>query len=264
MLGKLIKHEFRATARVMGPLYLALLVLALCANASARVLESSRTRFLTTMGIVVLVLFSVAIVAVCVMTLVVMIHRFRTNLLGSEGYLTLTLPATIHEQLWSKLIVSAVWSLATIAAVCLAAVIAVFRISYVSGLLHTVSHALQQITSYYALNGLAFAVELLILLILASMACCLQFYGAMAVGHSFSSHKGLLSVAFFFGFLIIQQILGTVGLFNWSDLNFAHWNLSGMAGMHAFMGIAIACTAIYGAVYYVLTFLMLKHRLNLE
>ena len=48
-----------------------------------------------------------------VMSLVVMIQRFYKNVLGDEGYLTLTLPVNVHEILWSKLIVSFVWFLAT-------------------------------------------------------------------------------------------------------------------------------------------------------
>ena len=40
MLTKLLKHEFRATARIMGPLYLVLLAVALGFNFSARLMDS--------------------------------------------------------------------------------------------------------------------------------------------------------------------------------------------------------------------------------
>ena len=39
MLTKLLKHEFRATARIMGPLYLVLLAVALGFNFSARLMD---------------------------------------------------------------------------------------------------------------------------------------------------------------------------------------------------------------------------------
>ena len=40
MLMKLLKHEFRATARIMGPLYLILLAAALAANLTAGLLDA--------------------------------------------------------------------------------------------------------------------------------------------------------------------------------------------------------------------------------
>ena len=42
-----------------------------------------------------------------------LIQRFYKNLLRDEGYLMLTLPASVHQQVWSKLIVSSVWFIIT-------------------------------------------------------------------------------------------------------------------------------------------------------
>lgn len=270
MLGKLMKHEFRATARVMGPLYLALLLLAAGANGSARLLSSTQNRFLITMGGIELFVFGLVIVALCVMTLVVMINRFRTNLLGNEGYVTFTLPASVHEQVWSKLLVSTVWAVATAVAVCLASVIAVFRVSYVSSIVEDIREMMQRMNSYYALNGTAFVLELLVLLIVGCFGICLEFYAAMAVGHSFAKHKTLLSVVFFFLFQIVMQVIGTWTLFttgnsNWME-NLFHQisNANAVTAMHTFMGVAIAFAAMVAAVYYFLTTYMLSKHLNLE
>ncbi len=270
MLGKLMKHEFRAMARIMGPLYLALLLLAVGANGSARLLSSTQSRFLATMGGVELFVFGLVIVALCVMTLVVMINRFRTNLLGNEGYVTFTLPASVHEQVWSKLLVSTVWALATAVAVCLAGMIAVFRVSYVSSIAEGIREMVQRMSSYYALNGAAFSLELLALFIVGCFGICLEFYAAMAVGYSFAKHKTLLSVVFFFLFQIVMQVIGTWGLFttgnsNWmGDLSYRLSNANTIAAVHTFMGVTIAFAAVVAAVYYFLTTYMLSRHLNLE
>ena len=113
MLRKLMKHEFRATGRVMGPLFGLLLIAAIAARFSVGVLLESSARFLNLLGGLFTTAFVIAIVGVCVMSLVLMINRFRTNLLGDEGYIMFTLPASVHQQIWSKLIVSAVWFIAT-------------------------------------------------------------------------------------------------------------------------------------------------------
>lgn len=38
-----------------------------------------------------------------------MVVRFRNNLMTDEGYLMFTLPVSVHQLLWSKLLVSMLW-----------------------------------------------------------------------------------------------------------------------------------------------------------
>ena len=101
-------------------------------------------------------------------------------------------------------------------------------------------------------------------------AMCLQFYAALAVGHSFANHKMALSVLFFFVFqFVVQMVCGTllVTLSNGplqhllAGLNF---QVSGMAAIHVAMLGMIVLAVLYGAVFYVVTTITLKKRLNLE
>lgn len=263
MLGKLLKHEFRATGRIMGPLYLVMVALALCANLSARVLDASDSRLLNVLSGLVIAAFVAAIIGTCVMTLVLMVNRFRTNLMSDEGYVMFTLPVSVHQLVWSKIIVSTAWFVATFIVVALSGLIASFRLAYVSDFVARIGEFFRQVTTYYAINGAAFLVEALVLAFLGCAALCLLFYAAMAVGHSFANHKALLSVVFFFAFQFATQLAGTLGIFGLGDLNIV-WSFSTMAAIHAAMGAAIATTLIYGAVFYVITTLMLKKHLNLE
>ena len=107
MLGKLMKHEFRATARIMLPVMGAMVALALLANLSIRGLAGnlSDIPMLRILFVLIIIFFSVAVVATIVMSLVIMVSRFYRNLLKDEGYLMFTLPVSVHELIWSKLIV---------------------------------------------------------------------------------------------------------------------------------------------------------------
>ena len=69
MLRKLMKHEFRATGRIMLPLYLILLATAIGANFSTRGLLETDYQVLDLLGGLLVVAFGVAIVAVCVMSM---------------------------------------------------------------------------------------------------------------------------------------------------------------------------------------------------
>ena len=103
MLRKLLKHEFRATARIMLPLFGLLVLASVGANLSIRGMLDSDSTFLSTLGTILIMLFTVAIVAVGIMAFILMINRFYKNLLQDEGYVMMTLPVSIHQQIWSKL-----------------------------------------------------------------------------------------------------------------------------------------------------------------
>ena len=60
MLIKLMKHEFRATGRIMLPLYLVLLVTAVGANFTTRGLLSTQYKLLDVLGALLVMAFVVA------------------------------------------------------------------------------------------------------------------------------------------------------------------------------------------------------------
>lgn len=274
MRRKLLKHEFRATGRVMLPLFLVLLGTAVGANLSVRVLLDTPNKVLDILGGLLIVAFVIAIFGVCVMSMVVMVQRFYKNLLQDEGYVMMTLPVSVHQHIWSKLIVSAVWFALTLIVVGLACLIMAADV----GVIHQIAKGFQELfrelcrhlTAYYAINGTALAVEFLVLCFVGCCAMCLQFYASLAIGHSFSSHKMAWSVLWFFVTLFAMQFLGGSGivlldetwlhhlLLGWTD------NISGMTAMHWSMLALIAGEVLYGAIFYFLTTYFLKRRLDLE
>ena len=269
MLIKLMKHEFRATARIMGPLYLILLAVALGFNFSARLMDSS-SFVLNMMAALIVMAYVIAVIAVFVVAFILMLQRFYKNLLGDEGYLMFTLPVSIHQHMWSKLIVSAVWFIVTGVVVILSMFVAAADVRFFTGLLDLFPDLLEAMNAYYAVNGTAFLLELLALMFATCMGISLQFYAALAVGHSFANHKMALSVLFFFVFqFVVQMVCGTllVTLSNGplqhllAGLNF---QVSGMAAIHVAMLGMIVLAVLYGAVFYVVTTITLKKRLNLE
>lgn len=265
MLRKLMKHEFRATGRVMGPLFGLLLIAAIAARFSVGVLLESSARFLNLLGGLFVTAFAIAIAGVCVMSLVLMINRFRTNLLGDEGYIMFTLPASVHQQIWSKLIVSAVWFIATGLAVVAAGFILVAQQGFWLEIRRGFAEIFRHLTAYYAFNGTAFLFELLALIFVGCCVLCLEFYAAMAIGHSFANHKVLYSVLSFLGLQFVMQLLsGGILVGTNYDLLTVSLPSDGVLAMHSVMLTVIASTAVFGAVYYVITTMFLKKRLNLE
>lgn len=102
MLGKLIKHEIRHSARYTMSIYMA--VAALVAIMGLALI--TKTTWIGLMGCMALYITGIAAVIV---TLVSVIKNFYDTLYGRQGYLTFTLPVKCSTLLISKVIVSFMW-----------------------------------------------------------------------------------------------------------------------------------------------------------
>ena len=207
MLMKLLKHEFRATARIMGPLYLILLAAALAANLTAGLLDAD-SFILNIVSALIVMAWFVAVIGVFIVAFILMLQRFYKNLLGDEGYLMFTLPvsrppARVEQADRLRRVVPPHRRGGGPVGAVLA-----FNVSFLTDLAEVFPKLFEQLNAYYAFNGTAFMLEGLILLFAGCMTFSLQFYAALAVGHSFPNHKMALSVVFYFVFQFAMQILG--------------------------------------------------------
>lgn len=276
MLGKLLKHEFRATGRIMLPLMGALLALALMANLSIRGMTSSLSDIpaLRILFILILIFFGMGIVAVGVMALVVMVSRFYRNLLKSEGYLMFTLPVSVHELIWSKLIVSLVWFFATALFIFLILALTGLNLSGTNlEMIFSEFPSWSEVVRELDELGIRGALTQLIawsavIMLLGAIVSCLHFYGAMALGHMFTKNKVLLSVVFFilisFAFNTMEMGYGLSGIAMEAqslDMDTAKEGIrfASRVCMHACI-----MQVVQAAVLYLATALGLKRGLNLE
>ena len=93
MLGKLIKYEFKATGRLLIPLYGALIIFAFISKIFMGDFLYNSDSILGNIPQILAILIYVGImVAIFVVTVFIIIQRYRTNLLCDEGYLMNTIP----------------------------------------------------------------------------------------------------------------------------------------------------------------------------
>ncbi len=276
MLGKLIKHELRATARTMLPLFAVLSVLSVIAGFSMRQIEfrQDMPAFVEMVLLILFVAFFCAMVATIVMAYVVMISRFYKNLLGDEGYIMLTLPVSAHSHVWAKLIVSAIWFAATAAVIGLLLGLFTFLVS--GSDVHQIIEAMPSAKEFFAMfmgqsgysafSFVLFVVEAVLVAIVGMLHICLRFYSAMAVGHSFSDRKLLHSVLAFVAISFVMSIIeAVVGIAMGLDfgaqimLNYRSFGY----GMNMMMLKALVLALVETAVLYGITVFCLKKKINL-
>ena len=280
MLGKLIKHEFRATGRLMAPLFGALVLLALVVRANDLVFQhvESYSAFLNILNTLLIIAYVLALLGVMVFSTVLMIKRFHQNFLTDEGYLMFTLPTSVHSLLWSKLITAALFFIFTFLAEALSVAIVVWRGGLAREMFTGFADLFRAMDSYYMANGLAFALEMLALLFVSLLVTCLLFYAPMSIGYSFANHKGLLSVVFYFVIQAVLQIFGVAvlaGAVNetafhrlltdaMDNLGRIDTPVTAMQAAHGTMLLALFTELFLGAILYLLTYFMLRKHRNLQ
>ena len=280
MLGKLIKHEFRATGRLMAPLFGALVLLAHVVRANDLVFQhvESYSAFLNILNTLLIIAYVLALFGVMVFSTVLMIKRFHQNFLTDEGYLMFTLPTSVHSLLWSKLITAALFFIFTFLAEALSVAIVVGRGGLAREMFTGFADLFRAMDSYYMANGLAFALEMLALLFVSLLVTCLLFYAPMSIGYSFANHKGLLSVVFYFVIQAVLQIFGVAvlaGAVNdtafhrlltdaMDNLGRIDTPVTAMQAAHGTMLLALFTELFLGAILYFLTYFMLRKHRNLQ
>ena len=275
MLGKLLKHEFKATARTMLPMFGVVVLLSVLANLGFAQIADSENGALDILFGLFIFAFFLGLFTMGVMAMVVMIQRFYKNVLGDEGYLTLTLPVNVHEIVWSKLIVSFVWFLATGLIAMAAVFVAVFTLTYTEfgEMFRSMPSFSEMLRLFFDQSGVtpwqltSFILQVLAMIILSSLTVCLHFYASMALGYSFSNNKLLLSVVFFiaisFFFSFVSSLLGIFA----DGLAMTVTVEAGSSVMATLQELSLGSmiyTLIEGVVLYLLTTYCLKNRLNLS
>ena len=263
MLGKLLKQDFRATARIMLPLYAAVPVLGLFTGLITRLCENQNGFLIRAIGALVSFVFSLSLIAAVETTVVLMILRFYRNLMTDEGYLMFTLPVSTTELICSKLIVSVVWFLGALAVDALGLLVTGRFGSYQDAVRFQVTYTFGMPMTGAQSAGLI--IEFVAFLLLCCVALCLMTYAAMAIGQSFKKNKGLMSVVFFFVLWIGTRIVLTLifGAFYWPATSAVN-TMTVLQALWTVLGCACVGALAFCAGFFFLTHGMLRKHLNLQ
>lgn len=209
MLGKLLKYELKATSRVFLLLYPAIILLAFVNKIMGSILKHSSSNFALLPQGIFGMLYFILIVAVCVVTLVLIIQRFYKNLVGSEGYLMFTIPVSSTSLILSKLITAIIWAVASVSTI----IASIFILVYYDGIFADISNGMsvviQALNEYDmpAAGIIAYAVAFMVISLLFSI---LTVYTSISIGQLSTKNKLLTSIGAFFGISVLNQVLGTI------------------------------------------------------
>ncbi|HHV10342.1 MAG TPA: hypothetical protein GXX75_08715 [Clostridiales bacterium] len=261
MLGKLLKHELKATGRLLLPLFLILAVLTVM-NRIVSYLDIFKGVLSVIPGLIIFA-YTISIIAVFVVTSVLIIYRFYKNLMTDEGYLMFTLPAKTRELIDSKLIISFLWSLVSIAAVILSLIVVFSGYSYYPDMKHALAMLFRELASSLGNYATLFYVELIVMTLLSIINSTLMIYVSIAIGQLINGHKIIGSIGAYIGLSTVLQVL-SVALMAIANLAFGNTFQDITSVPRIIFPFSLAFQLVTSIAFYLGTDFLFKRKLNLE
>ena len=263
MLGKLLKYEFKATSRILLPLYGALLIFAFIVKIFIGTkLDGVNMDFLGGIPAVVSIFtYGATMAAVFIVTIFIIIQRFYKNLLGDEGDLMKTLPA-------SKLISAIIWSLVSIFVAILSIIIMMYNREAFGNFFSIIPEAFSKAYSEFGGLLILVGIEFLVAGLLQLALNITLIYTSISIGHLLPKMKILGS---FGAFIVLNIIMNTIfssimllipnSFSEYMSLVFQ----SNMTALVHLIGLGAAfINALWFTIFFLITRYILKNKLNLE
>lgn len=224
MLKKCLKHEWKASWKHMALLNGAAVFMGILGGFG--ILFSMHRNLPDLLVVLYIVAYILVLLGSAVMTTILMIQRYYKNLFTDQGYLTNVLPVSATDQILSKLLVFAIWSilngiclLLSVGFLFLPAAIEYFTTTSVSFAdfwnfgWTQLSCILKEAFDLLGLTNLAGRILYTILGFLASTGFhILLIYASISIGSLISGHKILAAVLTYLAATTLIQIFSGLGV----------------------------------------------------
>ena len=253
MLGKLIKYDLKALAKILAPLWGVLLVMGLIFGISIR---SNLDGIGNTMIVFSLVVIVAVIVAIFVMNVIIVIQRFWNGLLQEEGYLMFTLPVTTRSLILSKVISALIISCGTALVISLLGV-EIIAISPVK-LMDTVTYFGNWVIKVHAGPWIGYGAVIAVVGLLSGIY---HIYAAMVIGQLSNGNRFLFA---FVAYAVLSIIVSLIGIPSMTNLDNMGSSLQNTFGFDSDLWIYLVENIVIIIIYHIVTEVILTKKLNLE
>lgn len=282
MLGKLMKHEWRATKRILIPVNLTIIIITVveCLLFACDVLYHKNSIPLV---FLLILLYALSLIALATVSSIYLYVRFYKNLFTHEGYLMFTLPVTPLQLVNSKLIIGMVWTFINIilSAGSLFAIVfsgtyfsakhGVMKEDFLADLSSVLSGGTTTATSFKEIFGYSvpeFLIVCVITLLISSFFSLAMGYLAIALGQLIEKYKLACSIGFYIALYVVTQIISSCFMIivNIRNITNASEDFLG-ASMNIYQSVLPATAVlslILGIVFYIITLLIIRKKVNLD
>ena len=261
MLSKLIKHEFRALSRFLLPIHILLLVACLIGRF---MFQAMAMMDLPNVILIVSFVFLISIwIVVPCATSILIVVRYYKSLYTDEGYLTLTLPATRGQLLFSKAFAACVWSILDLAIVIAGLAIVVI----IPQVYQNSAEALNELEKALEMSPSLFFWSTVGISVVGCFGNVALYYFSVSIGQLLSSHRDArskslltLQISTVFSVLMLNRHVCQLDMI---ILSASSDSLATTAFLSSYKASAILCILetflFFGGTYY-----LLKKKTNLN
>ncbi len=269
MLGKLFKHEFKATGRHYLLMYSVFFVITLF-NKLFLELSVPNNRFFSYFQNIFMLFFVLMCAAIFILSSVLVVYRFYKNLMCDEGYLMFTLPVKVGEHIIVKAVTSFVWIVLSTIIFFLSILILVCGHG-LGDFFSVCSKFIQELSIYYGVQLNLFIFIYVCTFLVGILYNILQSYFAISIGQLVGKHRILASIGAYFAInFVLQNIFGFLFIFTNTidpDLFVIDEIKKAESIIHylnTFGIISLVLSIILTVVFYFATKLVLTKKLNLD
>lgn len=284
MLGKLLKHDFKSTGKVLIPLNLLLVIVTIIGSVLLGTKILQRDEMLP-LAIILLFTYILVLFAISIITSIFLVVSYYRNMFSSQGYLTFTLPASTWSIFNSKVITGFCWILVTTLLTFLSAITLIGSACGFENLGSVISVVFSTDLSSGSVNGATVLamigytpMQFLLLMILMFLAACFYTisvcYGSVTIGQLYAKHKVVGAIlAYVVIYFLVQIITSTFMMLNSFRSMFAETDIyaseTGVADMiqsiyKPLFPTMILIYLVIGTACYVASVIILKKKVNLD
>lgn len=265
MLGKLIKYDLKAAAKIFILLHTMYLFICI----AARLFYMDRLSFndVTEPLVLSLILFFSLLVllisALMIFTEMQVAFRFYRSLFSKEGYLSWTLPVSGPQHLWAKIISGYILMAADLI------IIAAGILLLVTGNNVTTAYSMvsDDLTNELGLSIGTFALILFVICLVSGICSVVMIYFSVAVGQLFPSHRVLGAIAAYFITSTVMQVLSVILMFLFGCFpGYMTYTLQGSAMadyLFRLIAVSLVLMLITTIAQYIATHYIMKKKINL-
>lgn len=258
MLNKLLKYDFKIFFKNIIPIYLITILLALL-NRLFNFLGDEIYIFKYPGGFITFACFAL-LIGGPIVAFIISIIKYYSSMTKDEAYLTHTLPVKKSKIIISKLIVSFVLMISSLAVSILGLMIAVnLNYNAIFDFIKLISKEL----------GTLFIILLLVAAIVGYVSNILTIYLSIALGQKCNGNKKVYSIIFGIVIYNVSQIVSTLllfipAIFNKSYMQKFTEEVPTISFLNGFMIYAIIITVAITGIFYIFTVKIMEKKLNLD
>ena len=272
MLGKIIKHEFRATWKKICGMYaimIASLIIGIISyNAKDADLGDFTSDIASIVSVISMTVLIMSMTAASVIIFVILCQRFYQSIYSNQGYLTMTLPVSKINILNGKLITYLIWAIATILVI---VPCAWSYICFIDGR-NEFWDIFEFIGEYiYNCDDILYEFILPIInMLLMIIRVFLYIFACLSLGQLSNNHKIGMAVVWSFLLRIAESFVSAFISYFFTQSNGPYSLMLFMFKstfantMRTISIFSLVISLIIGGIYYVITLLIMSKKVNLQ